>query len=62
MNAQASQLKLGSIFAFILGMTTVAGGLVLLYLGKDIGGLGSLVAGLGALVAAYIASGRRSKS
>jgi uncharacterized membrane protein len=61
-DAQASQLKLGSIFAFVLGMTTVVGGLVLLYLGKDIGGLGSLIAGLGAIVVAFIAGSRRSKS
>jgi uncharacterized membrane protein len=61
-DAQASQLKLGSIFAFVLGMTTVVGGLVLLYLGKDIGGLGSLIAGLAAIVAAFIAGARRSKS
>lgn len=61
-HAQAAQLKLGSIFAFILGMTTVVGGLVLLFLGKDIGGLGSLIAGLGALVAAFIAGSRRSKA
>lgn len=61
-DAQASQLKLGSIFAFVLGMTTVVGGLVLLYLGKDVGGLGSLIAGLAAIVAAFIAGARRSKS
>ena len=61
-DAQASQLKLGSIFAFVLGMTTVVGGLVLLYLGKEIGGLGSLVAGLAAIVTAFIAGARRSKS
>lgn len=45
----------GQVFAFIIAMTAVAGGVFLLLLEKSIGGLSTIVAGVGVLVTAFLA-------
>ncbi|RMF68701.1 MAG: DUF2335 domain-containing protein [Calditrichaeota bacterium] len=44
----------GQLFGFLLGLVTILGGILLIYVGKDVGGLTSLLAGLGALLLAYL--------
>jgi len=44
----------GQLFGFVLGLVTIIGGILLIYVGKDIGGLTSLLSGLGALLWAYL--------
>lgn len=45
---------LGQIFAFVLGMTGLCGGVLLLYVGKSLTGLGVFIASLGTLIGAAI--------
>ncbi|MFQ5709481.1 MAG: DUF2335 domain-containing protein [bacterium] len=51
----------GQIFGFILGLVTIVGGILLIYVGKDVGGLTSLLSGLGALFWAYLHGQKEQK-
>lgn len=44
----------GMVFAFILAMTVVVGGLGLIYLGKSVYGLSTILASLGTLSAVFV--------
>ena len=51
----AAKTYLGQILAFIIAMTAIGGGIILLALGKSTAGLASIIAALVALVAVFIA-------
>ena len=53
-NADISRMKLGQIFAFILGFTAILGGLVLLIRGLSIAGFSVLVGTTATLVGAFL--------
>ena len=50
------QSYLGMIFAAILSMTIIIGGMILIYNNKEISGFGTLFSGLAALVGTFIYS------
>ena len=53
-NADVSRMKLGQIFAFILGFTAILGGLFLLIKGLSIAGFSVLVGTTATLVGAFL--------
>ncbi len=53
-NADVSRMKLGQIFAFILGFTAIFGGLFLLVKGLSIAGFSVLVGTTATLVGAFL--------
>ena len=53
-NADVSRMKLGQIFAFILGFTVILGGLFLLIKGLSIAGFSVLVGTTATLVGAFL--------
>ncbi len=54
LNIRAVSIILGQVFGFIIGMTAVGGGVYLLAVGRDTGGLVTIITGLTALVAVFI--------
>jgi len=53
-NRNASNERLGQVFAFILGFTAIAGGIYLIASDKDIQGLIAVIGALGSLSAVFI--------
>lgn len=51
----------GQIFGFTLGFICVTGGIILIALGKNVGGLTTLIAALGSLVGTYIYGRKQAK-
>ena len=61
-SSETSQIKIGSIFAFFLGMTALIGGFILAYFDKNIVGIGAIIAGLGTIITAFIAGSKKDKN
>lgn len=50
----ASNERLGQVFAFILGLVAIVGGIYLIATGNDVQGLTSIIAALGSLAGVFI--------
>jgi uncharacterized membrane protein len=55
------QARLGLVAGFIVSMTAVIGGIVLILAGKDAAGLVAIIGALGSLAGAFIAARRRQQ-
>lgn len=60
--AGAHRMKLGQIFAFILGLTSILGGLLLLVLERNIAGFSVLIGATATLVGAFVYGRRINKA
>ena len=60
-DSQASQIKRGATFGFMLGIPALLGGFVLAYFDKSLIGVGAILGGLGAIITAFIAGSRKNK-
>jgi len=59
---RASLIGLGQILGFILGLAAIVGGIVLLALGKNIAGFGTLILAVASLTGAFLYGRRQPRS
>lgn len=59
-NARIADVKRGQYLGFVLGMTTIIGGVFLLYTGHDIAGYASLLTAVGLLIGPFLVNRKKA--